>query len=33
MLTKNHMSHLIKMTCLGASLGLAAVLTLALTAM
>ena len=31
MLTKNTMSHLIKMTCLGAGVGFAAVLALALT--
>jgi hypothetical protein len=31
MLTKNHMSHLVRMSCLGACLGLAVALAVALT--
>lgn len=31
MLTKNHMSHLVKMSCLGACMGLAVALAVALT--
>ncbi len=31
MITKNHMSHLLKMSCFGACLGFAAVLAMVLT--